>query len=108
MRREIAEKLDLMVRILVERFRPFQVILFGSHAHGTETPDSDVDLLVVLNEVESKRKAAVQMYEALADSGISKDIIVTTVDEIQKLRDQPGSLIMPALREGKVLYGPEE
>src|SRR5947208_12724205 len=35
-------------RQVAERFRPDKIILFGSHAHGTPHPDSDVDLLVVM------------------------------------------------------------
>ena len=37
-----------MVRRIVERFDPEKIILFGSHARGDATPDSDVDLLVVM------------------------------------------------------------
>lgn len=40
---------------IVERFHPDQIILFGSYANGTATPDSDVDLLVVMptrNQIE--------------------------------------------------------
>jgi uncharacterized protein len=36
------------VQRVVERFHPEKVILFGSHAYGRPTPDSDVDLLVVM------------------------------------------------------------
>ncbi|HEX4046818.1 MAG TPA: nucleotidyltransferase domain-containing protein, partial [Elusimicrobiota bacterium] len=36
-----------MVERIVRGFEPEQVILFGSYARGTETRDSDVDLLVV-------------------------------------------------------------
>ena len=34
---------------IVREFTPLQVILFGSHAYGTPTEDSDVDLLVVMD-----------------------------------------------------------
>jgi predicted nucleotidyltransferase len=37
-----------VVRQIVDRFHPQQVILFGSHAYGQPTEDSDVDLLVML------------------------------------------------------------
>ncbi|MBM3492752.1 MAG: nucleotidyltransferase domain-containing protein [Armatimonadetes bacterium] len=43
----IADALLPYLRVLVEQFAPQQVILFGSHAYGTPTPDSDVDLLIV-------------------------------------------------------------
>ncbi len=39
---------------------------------------SDVDLLVVMEEVADKRRAAVAMSRVLADLPVSKDIIVTT------------------------------
>ena len=33
---------------IAEAFDPDRVVLFGSHARGTATSDSDVDLLVIL------------------------------------------------------------
>ena len=33
---------------VVARFRPSRVILFGSYADGDPTPDSDVDLMVIM------------------------------------------------------------
>ena len=39
--------MELCERI-VEEFQPDKIILFGSYAFGTPTPDSDVDMLVVL------------------------------------------------------------
>ncbi|MGC2692443.1 MAG: nucleotidyltransferase domain-containing protein, partial [Desulfobaccales bacterium] len=33
---------------IVREFQPERIILFGSYAYGNPTPDSDVDLLVVL------------------------------------------------------------
>jgi predicted nucleotidyltransferase len=35
-------------RVLAREFRPRRIILFGSYASGSATPDSDVDLMVVL------------------------------------------------------------
>jgi len=83
----------------------FQIILFGSHARGEATDESDVDLLVVLSEVRDKRQAAVEIRRVLADLPVSKDIIVTTPDEIARRGHLVGTILRPALREGKVLYG---
>ncbi len=52
----VAQAIDGMVRILVERFEPEQIILFGSCARGTAGPDSDVDLMVVMPVDESTRR----------------------------------------------------
>jgi hypothetical protein len=39
----VDEAIAQMARIIVERFDPERIILFGSHARGTAGPDSDVD-----------------------------------------------------------------
>lgn len=93
-----------MVRRLVEQFDPEQIILFGSQARGTAGPDSDVDLLVVTPLKGSKRDAEIAMRVALHDIRVPKDIIVVTPQEVERKRNITGSIIYPALREGRVLY----
>jgi predicted nucleotidyltransferase len=94
-----------MVRRLVHQFDPERIILFGSHARGTAGPDSDVDLLVVMPIRRSEKAATeVAMGVALHDLRVSMDIIVVTPDEVERRRHIPGTLIRPALLEGKVLY----
>ena len=43
----IADALLPYLRVLVGKFSPERVVLFGSYAYGKPTADSDVDLLVV-------------------------------------------------------------
>ena len=94
---------DMTARIARD-FQPLRIILFGSHARGDATPDSDIDLLVVLSDATDKRQAAIEIRRALRDLPVSKDIIVTTPDEIARRGDLIGPVLRPALREGKVLY----
>lgn len=96
--------IQTMVDRIVRGFHPLRVILFGSHARGTAIAESDVDLLVVLREVVDKRRTTVDIRRALGDLPVSKDIIVTTPDEIARRGGLVGSVLRPALREGKVLY----
>ncbi len=93
-----------MTERIVQQFDPLRIILFGSQARGDAGPWSDVDLLVVLPEVVNKREAAVEVRRALVNFTVSKDIIVTTPDEIERRGDLVGTILRPALREGKVLY----
>ena len=98
------EKIAEMVRRIAERFAPERIILFGSYARGGVGPDSDVDLLVVMRPRGTRRRQAAEIHAALAGMGIPKDVVVVTPDEVEKFRDVVGTLVYPALREGKVLY----
>lgn len=100
----VAQNIELMVKRLTERFDPQEIILFGSHARGTAGPDSDVDLLVIMSLTGSMREKQVEMRLALYDIAMPKDIILVTPEEVERQRDIVGTIIRPALREGKVLY----
>lgn len=99
-----ADRIQDMVRRIVDHFHPEKIILFGSHARGTAGPDSDVDLMVVMDTREPKREVGLRIRVALHGMGVAKDIVVVTPAEIERYRDLVGTLIRPALREGKVLY----
>ncbi len=104
MRETRQEEIKKMVELIVERFHPEKVILFGSHARGEASPDSDVDLLVVMPVRGSRREKAVQIGVALQDIRVAKDIIVTTPENFEWRKGVPGTIERPADREGMVLY----
>lgn len=97
-------QLDRIVKRLVERFHPDEIILFGSHARGTAGPDSDYDLLVVTRVTGSRRAMRVKMRLAVHDLGIPIDVVVATRDEVETQRNIPGTLIRSAVQEGRPLY----
>jgi predicted nucleotidyltransferase len=100
----INEKIAKMTAILVEGLRPMRIIIFGSYATGTTRPDSDVDILLVMENGTHRRKAIVKAYQVLGAQGIAKDIVVVTDEDIEKFGSLPGTIIGPALAEGKVVY----
>lgn len=87
---------------LVRRHQPAKVILFGSQARGDAADDSDVDLLVVFDRVQDRRKKRVEVRESLSDMPFSKDVLVATRDDV--LHPPPGTALAEALREGVVVY----
>ena len=96
--------ISTMVDRIVGRFQPSRVVLFGSYARGTAIESSDVDLLVVMGDVQDKRRTAVDIRRSLGDLPISKDIVVTTPDEITNRGHVVGTVLYAALREGTVVY----
>jgi predicted nucleotidyltransferase len=99
-----AERIEEMVRIIVDRFDPERIILFGSRSRGTAGPDSDIDLLVVMRVDGSKREKQLEIRRSLHDIRGPKDVIVTTPEEYEWRREIPGTLERPAAMEGEVLY----
>ena len=93
-----------MVDRIVSRFDPSRVLLFGSQARWSASEWCDVDLLVVMTDVTDKRKAAIAIRRSLRDLLVSKDIVVTTPDEIDRRGHVVGTVLHAAIREGKVLY----
>jgi transcriptional regulator with XRE-family HTH domain len=93
-----------MARVIVERFDPERIILFGSYARGNAGPDSDVDLLVLMEVQGSKRRMAAEIGAALHGFRLPKDILVTTPSDFEARKDIVGTIERPAAREGKVLY----
>ena len=93
-----------MVDRIVEGFRPARIVLFGSHARGTATKWSDVDLLVILPDVVDKRDTAIEIRRALGDLPVCKDIVVATPEEATRRGHLAGTVLRSALREGRVVY----
>jgi predicted nucleotidyltransferase len=93
-----------MVQRIVRKFKPEQVILFGSHARGEAGPDSDVDLLVVMDFEGSAFEMAVEIGAAIHDHRTPLDVIVARPADFAWRKEVVGTIEWPAAREGKVLY----
>ena len=93
-----------MVQRIVEGFHPEMVVLFGSHARGNAAPDRDVDLLVVMPVTGSRRDLTIKIRRALAGMGLAKDVVVATPEELDQHRNLVGTIINPAMHEGRVVY----
>jgi predicted nucleotidyltransferase len=96
--------LELIRERIAREFCPLRVILFGSRARGDAQPDSDVDLLIVLPDGTDRRRMGIEIRRALRDLPVGKDIIVTTPEEIARRGRLVGSVLRPALREGRTIF----
>ncbi len=93
-------------RRLVAEFQPEQVWLFGSYAWGEPTEDSDLDLYVIVpaSGVNSLSRAQ-QAHRALGNLEMSKDVIVKTREEVDRVKSLCPTLAYKVLHEGRLLYG---
>jgi predicted nucleotidyltransferase len=98
------EKLLEAIERLVKGFDPLRIIVFGSYARDEASPDSDLDLLVVVPHLGDKRQTAVGMAKALRGLRAAIDVVPTDPDEIARRGDTPGNVLRSALREGRSVY----
>lgn len=94
----------IIIRI-IEHFTPEKIILFGSHGYGKPTMDSDIDLLIIKEDIESKRNEAVKIRRVLRGFKMPFDIIVTTTREFEFYsKEWINSVFAEARKNGVVIY----
>ncbi|MCZ7664209.1 MAG: nucleotidyltransferase domain-containing protein [Thermoleophilia bacterium] len=98
------EKLEELVRRIVAAARPLRIILFGSAARGDMSPESDLDVLVVMPDGTHRRRTTQHIYRQLWGFGFAKDIVVVTESDVRDHGSDPFLVIKSALEEGKELY----
>lgn len=81
------------------------IILFGSRARGDARPDSDVDFMVVLPEVVSRREEMTHLSNVLRLLRVPADVLVASRRTFEKWAAIPGTIYHTARTEGRVLYG---
>lgn len=83
-----------------------RMVLFGSHAKGTATPDSDIDVVIISEDFRGKdRFKQTEMtwraeWETIKKFKVPFDIVTMTPEEF----DSRDSIIADYAHEGKVVY----
>jgi uncharacterized protein len=94
-----------LLQSVVAHFRPQRVIVFGSVARGTTGPDSDIDLLVVLDDdAPREMRSARSVYEARKDYHRAVDIMPCRASVLNVRAKAKGSFAEIVLREGITVY----
>jgi len=88
---------------IVERFHPVKVWLFGSFAYGTPTPDSDVDLLIVMDTSLRNVQQAVEIRKAIAFP-FPVDVLVRTPQQIAERLALGDIFFHEVLAKGIILH----
>lgn len=102
--RTLAQWVPDAVDRLVAVCQPRTVVLFGSVARGDDGPASDIDLLVVVDRGTDRRRVAKAALRAVAALPPEVDVVVVDEASVRANRDVAGTIIRPALREGRVVY----
>jgi predicted nucleotidyltransferase len=112
MRRELphltAEDQCVLVRILerlVEVYQPDRIYLFGSKARGDAGPDSDYDILVLVEHpTEPLYRLSQRGFRALRGIAAAVDVVVWDRVTFDARLHLPASFPATVVREGRLLY----
>ena len=81
-----------------------RIILYGSRARGTASPESDFDLLVIETDPVSKRAEMQRLRRTVQDLPYPVDVWGMGEQEFEETKHVIGGLAYPAHKYGVVLY----
>jgi len=90
---------------IVFHFQPQKILLFGSYANGTPRPESDVDLLVIMDTQLSNAEQASRICRKI-QYRFGLDLIVCSPDILAQRLELGDSFLKEITRDGIILYEP--
>lgn len=88
---------------IIALFHPQKIILFGSYAYGTPKPESDVDLLVILDTQKSGLEQAAAICRQI-QYRFGLDLVVYTPQDLAQRLKWGDSFLKEITRRGTTLY----
>ena len=92
-----------LVNQIVDRFNPQKIILFGSYAYGSPRPESDVDLLVVMDSQLSELEQAATICRAIPYR-FGLDLVVYTPAHLNQRLEWGDLFLREIMQKGITLY----
>ena len=96
------EIIEQITEKIVEQFSPERIILFGTYAYGEPTPESDIDLLVIMDTDEKETQKAMQIRKLL-NPLFGLDILVYTPENLRKRIAWGDSFLQEIIDRGRIL-----
>ncbi|HVN54904.1 MAG TPA: nucleotidyltransferase domain-containing protein [Anaerolineaceae bacterium] len=93
---------EMVTRIALQ-FKPIKIILFGSYAHGKPRPESDVDLLIVMNTNLKESEQALHIRQYI-NPLFGVDILVYTPARLKERLGWGDSFLEEITSKGRVMY----
>ncbi|MDP2827235.1 MAG: nucleotidyltransferase domain-containing protein [Sulfuricellaceae bacterium] len=91
-------------RIIGNVSQPSKVILFGSYARGDADEGSDLDLMVIEQDLPDKAAEYLKLKQAIGRIGVGVDLLLFSEYEFQRRSQVPGTVLYWAKKEGKILH----
>lgn len=96
--------LKQITRRIVRAAHPEMIILFGSRVYGTPRPNSDLDVLVVLNDATLHAAREAEIRARVKPFPVSLDVHTRTLDELTHRLKIGDDFIQEIVGRGKQVY----
>lgn len=97
------EEIDSIKNQIIDRYKPCEIILFGSCAAGCARKDSDIDLCIIL-DYEDKQETLMDLLINI-DYDRDVDFILYSPEEWNKYKENTTTFANLINRKGVAIYG---
>ena len=106
-RSEVDKVLSRIIRLIKEKYRPESILLFGSHAYGAPSKESDIDLLIVKRTRKPFHERYAEVGGIIRDvrRGCSVSPFVISPSELRERLLIGDPFLLEILNKGRRLYG---
>ena len=101
---EVVERFLAKLRPLLQQQSARSVWLFGSHALGTATPESDIDLIVVAPTDRIPVERFRDYLPAILEAGVGVDLFVYTPAEFEQMQAEERPFLMHAMKSARLVH----
>lgn len=104
----IQDTINKITPHIVKEFSPAYIFVFGSQARGTQGPDSDLDIAVIIDTTDKQqlkyfnRKASEILWDLQLE--IPVDLVIMSLSFFNERKPSPATFAGTIFREGKLLY----
>jgi len=97
------KELNRIVDIVIKKYDPVKIILFGSLANGNVHEYSDIDLIVIVKESEKSFYERLEEIIQITMPKVATDILVYTPSEFNSIQERL-FIKEEVLKKGQVIY----
>lgn len=104
-KRDIQNEIGSIKKQLVSKYHPKKIIIFGSAAWGDPDENSDIDILIIKDDVPFYGRERIRELYRIIDSELPLDLLVYKTEEFdERLREGDPFIKLIAVK-GKMIYG---
>jgi len=103
--KEIILEIKNITDQIIKKYNPLKIILFGSAGRKEYDVITDLDFLIIKEDVPEYGIDRMRELDEIIDRNIAADMLVYRPDEFEKRIELGDPFIKAILKEGQVLYG---